>query len=156
MLSINFSDYDFRVRIVQDEKQIFDPCRKKFVKITPEEWVRQNWIQYLHCELEFPISLMAVEQGIVVNQLKKRCDIVAYTQRGKPLLIVECKAPSVKLKQAALDQAARYNLKLKVPFLLISNGEETVIYQIDHKTDQYQLLHSIPSYQQMIDLWENA
>ena len=121
MLRLNLPNYDFKMKTEQGSRQIFDPVRKKMVKLDPEEWVRQNLIQFLHIEKKYPTSLMAVEKGLTVNGLRKRFDILCYNNDSKPLLLVECKAPSVKISQSAFDQISIYNLQFKVPFLLVSN-----------------------------------
>ncbi|MEJ6794746.1 MAG: type I restriction enzyme HsdR N-terminal domain-containing protein [Flavobacteriales bacterium] len=131
----------------QGSRQIFDPVRKKMVKLDPEEWVRQNLIQFLNKDKNYPISLMAVEKGLTVNKLSKRFDILCYNNDSKPLLLVECKAPSVKISQAAFDQISIYNLQFKVPFLLVSNGLEHYCCQLDYEKNSYSFLSEIPDYQ---------
>jgi type I site-specific restriction endonuclease len=131
----------------QGSRQIFDPVRKKMVKLDPEEWVRQNLIQFLHIEKKYPTSLMAVEKGLTVNGLRKRFDILCYNNDSKPLLLVECKAPSVKISQSAFDQISIYNLQFKVPFLLVSNGLEHFCCQLDYQNNSYSFLSEIPDYQ---------
>jgi type I site-specific restriction endonuclease len=131
----------------QGSRQIFDPVRKKMVKLDPEEWVRQNLIQFLHLEKKYPTSLMAVEKGLTVNGLRKRFDILCYNNDSKPLLLVECKAPSVKISQSAFDQISIYNLQFKVPFLLVSNGLEHFCCQLDYQNNSYSFLSEIPDYQ---------
>tara|TARA_B110000003_G_scaffold276580_1_gene324155 strand:- start:21537 stop:21956 length:420 start_codon:yes stop_codon:yes gene_type:complete len=131
----------------QGSRQIFDPVRKKMVKLDPEEWVRQNLIQFLNKDKNYPISLMAVEKGLTVNKLSKRFDILCYNNDSKPLLLVECKAPSVKISQDAFDQISIYNLQFKVPFLLVSNGLEHYCCQLDYEKNSYSFLSEIPDYQ---------
>jgi|TARA_B110000908_G_scaffold71174_1_gene85855 type I site-specific restriction endonuclease len=131
----------------QGSRQIFDPVRKKMVKLDPEEWVRQNLIQFLNKDKNYPISLMAVEKGLTVNKLSKRFDILCYNNDSKPLLLVECKAPSVKISQAAFDQISIYNLQFKVPFLLVSNGLEHYCCQLDYEKNSYSFLSEMPDYQ---------
>tara|TARA_B110000305_G_C19397728_1_gene618371 strand:- start:1060 stop:1479 length:420 start_codon:yes stop_codon:yes gene_type:complete len=131
----------------QGSRQIFDPVREKMVKLDPEEWVRQNLIQFLNKDKNYPISLMAVEKGLTVNKLSKRFDILCYNNDSKPLLLVECKAPSVKISQAAFDQISIYNLQFKVPFLLVSNGLEHYCCQLDYEKNSYSFLSEIPDYQ---------
>ena len=117
------------------------------MKLDPEEWVRQNLIQFLHLEKKYPTSLMAVEKGLTVNGLRKRFDILCYNNDSKPLLLVECKAPSVKISQSAFDQISIYNLQFKVPFLLVSNGLEHFCCQLDYQNNSYSFLSEIPDYQ---------
>lgn len=147
MLRLNLPNYDFKMKTEQGSRQIFDPVRKKMVKLDPEEWVRQNLIQFLHLEKKYPTSLMAVEKGLTVNGLRKRFDILCYNNDSKPLLLVECKAPSVKISQSAFDQISIYNLQFKVPFLLVSNGLEHFCCQLDYQNNSYSFLSEIPDYQ---------
>ena len=147
MLRLNLPNYDFKMKTEQGSRQIFDPVREKMVKLDPEEWVRQNLIQFLNKDKNYPISLMAVEKGLTVNKLSKRFDILCYNNDSKPLLLVECKAPSVKISQAAFDQISIYNLQFKVPFLLVSNGLEHYCCQLDYEKNSYSFLSEIPDYQ---------
>ena len=147
MLRLNLPNYDFKMKTEQRSRQIFDPVRKKMVKLDPEEWVRQNLIQFLNKDKNYPISLMAVEKGLTVNKLSKRFDILCYNNDSKPLLLVECKAPSVKISQAAFDQISIYNLQFKVPFLLVSNGLEHFCCKLDYEKNSYSFLSEIPDYQ---------
>jgi type I site-specific restriction endonuclease len=130
----------------QRSRQIFDPVRKKMVKLDPEEWVRQNLIQFLNQEKKYPISLMAVEKGLKVNGLSKRFDILCYNNESKPILLVECKAPNVKITQSAFDQISIYNLQFKVPFLLVSNGLEHYCCKLDYEQNTYSFLSVLPDY----------
>jgi type I site-specific restriction endonuclease len=147
MLRLNLPNYDFKMKTEQGSRQIFDPVRKKMVKLDPEEWVRQNFIQFLNKDKNYPISLMAVEKGLTVNKLSKRFDILCYNNDSKPLLLVECKAPNIKISQAAFDQISIYNLQFKVPFLLVSNGLEHYCCQLDYEKNSYSFLSEIPDYQ---------
>ena len=123
---------------------IFDVIRKKFVPLTPEERVRQYWLHYLIAEKKYPRSLIAVEMSLQVNQLAKRCDIVVFDKHGSPVLIVECKAPEVKILQKVFDQIARYNLALRVKYLVVSNGSEHHCCEIDFEKKKYFFLDSLP------------
>jgi predicted type IV restriction endonuclease len=145
MEQLNFPAYSFRLR----DKQIFDPARKKFVSLTPEEWVRQHVIRYLAEAKLFPMSLMSVEVQLEINTLKKRIDILVYDRFGKPLLIVECKAPSVKISQETFDQAARYNLKAGVDYFFITNGLNHFFCRSDRETESYLFLKELPDFNQM-------
>jgi len=128
---------------------IFDPVRNKFVVNTPEEWVRQNTIKYFTEELGFPKSLIAVEKQFQLHRRKKRTDIVVYNNNGEAVVLVECKRPSVKITQAAFDQAFRYNIYLKVPYLVITNGEE--LYCCLVKDEKVEFVEDIPSYLDVCD-----
>jgi len=148
MRKLNLPEYQFRLRKNKESKtEIFDKIRKRFYVLTPEEWVRQNFINYLIQEKKFPASLMAIEKGLKLNGMTKRTDIVQYNKSGKPILIVECKAPEVKLSQDTFDQAARYNLSLKVDYLIITNGLEHYACKMDYKENRIHFLKEIPTYE---------
>lgn len=149
ILPTNFPAYEFKMRTTNGKREVFDPVRKKFVALTPEEFVRQHLIQYLQEKLGYKLSLLSVEKGLTLNGLQKRYDIVAYNTDGVPQMVVECKAPEVKISQAALDQAARYNLKLKVPYLLICNGPHFCCCKVHLESQEVEYLLAIPSYQQL-------
>lgn len=142
---ITFGKYHFRTKKEGDQQFIFDIVRKKFVALTPEEWVRQHWIHYLIEEAKYPRSLIAVEMNITVNQLSKRCDIVVYDRGGKPFLIVECKSPDVKISQKVFDQIARYNLTLQVKYLIVSNGKQHFGCDIDFEKRSYEFIERLPA-----------
>ena len=149
-MHLNFPTYDFKLRIDKKARQIFDPIRRKWVVNTPEEWVRQHMIQYLITEKLFPQSLIAVEMPITVHQTAKRCDIVLFNAEAKPLVIVECKAPSVALTQDTFDQAAVYNLTLMVDYLLITNGINHYFCKVDFENKKYAFLKEIPCYGELL------
>jgi len=144
-MQISFPSYSFRIKKSGERQFIFDIIRKKFVALTPEEWVRQHWIHYLITEKKFPRSLMSVEKQLKVNQLSKRCDIVIYNSGGVPVMIVECKSADVILSQKTFDQIARYNLSLKVKYLVVSNGSQTYCCEVDFESGTYYFLEEIPS-----------
>ena len=147
MQDLNLPKYSLKLKTEGQKTFIFDPIRKKYLVNTPEEWVRQNFIQFLVQEKEYPTSLMAVEMGIDVLNTKKRCDIVLYNTIGKPHIIVECKAPSIKIAQDTFDQIARYNLTLKSEFLIVTNGLQHYVCVMDHENKCYHFLKDIPAYQ---------
>ena len=149
MDKLNLPEYTFRVNDLNNQKWIFDPLRKKKVVLTPEEWVRQNFIQFLIQEKYYPEQLIKVEMGFKVNNLIKRSDIIGYDRKGKPSLIVECKAPTVKVSQDVFDQIARYNISLKVDFLVVTNGLEHYCCQINHQKKSYQFLRNIPDFEDL-------
>ena len=146
MQELNLPKYSLKFKSINGKVYIFDSIRKKYLVNTPEEWVRQNFIQFLIQEKGYPASLMAVEMGIDVLNTKKRCDIVLYNTKGLPSIIVECKAPSVKISQDAFDQIARYNLSLNSDFLIVTNGLEHYICVMDHENKCYHFLKEIPNY----------
>lgn len=125
---------------------IYDPLRKKEVALTPEEEVRQFFIKWLHTERGYPLGLMSSEYTISLNRKNFRCDIVAFNKELEPQIIVECKAPEVKLCNKVLEQAVTYNMALKVPHLVITNGESTVICIYDNATGKYAFAEDIPPY----------
>ncbi len=120
-----------RTRINQNKEQIFCEWRHRWVRLTPEEWVRQQLLHFLVEQLDFPASLIAVEQAITVGAAKKRCDAVVYDNEMQPLVLIECKAETVALTQKTLDQAVTYNRKLKVPYLLLYNGPQMIFVTIN-------------------------
>jgi type I site-specific restriction endonuclease len=147
---LNLPEYSFTFRAARSgsqRTQIFDTIRKKYVALTPEEWVRQNFIQYLANEKKFPLSLMAIEMGMKYNQLQKRGDVVVYDMSGRPWLIVECKAPAVKITQEAFDQVARYNMSLKVKYVVVTNGMNHFCCEIDHEGMSYRFVKEVPEWE---------
>lgn len=114
------------LRDCDGRREVFDPVRRRYVALTPEEWVRQHTILLLHHRYGYPLQLMQVEGAITLNGLTKRCDIVVYGAGVRPLLIVECKREQVALTQKVLDQACRYNIVLQVPYLLLTNGRRQI------------------------------
>ncbi|MFY9309301.1 MAG: type I restriction enzyme HsdR N-terminal domain-containing protein [Bacteroidia bacterium] len=126
---------------------IFDSIRKKYVVLTPEEWVRQNFLQYLIQDKKFPASLIAVEAGLKYNQLQKRMDVLVYDRLGTPHLMVECKAPEVKITQDTFDQIARYNMAFKVKYLVVTNGMDHFCCQMDYSQNTFQYLEQIPVFE---------
>ncbi len=146
MLNIELPEYQFKVRRNDGKSEIFDIVRKKFVALTPEEWVRQRFVQYLLREKNVPSTLIAIEKTLVYNTMKKRADIVAYSSKGFPVLMVECKSEEVELSQKVFDQIAVYNIALKVPFLIITNGLNHLCCEIDFQNASYSFLQEIPDY----------
>lgn len=150
METLNLPKYDFKLRSEGQRTEIFDPFRKRYVALTPEEWVRQNVLQYLVQEKGFAIGLMSVEHSLKLNGMQKRADAVVFDQQGKPIMVVECKAASVKISQDTFDQIARYNLNLQVPYLFVSNGLEHFCCRIDIGKKTYSYLEKIPDFAQLI------
>ena len=146
MQQLNFPAYNFRLKSNENKTLIFDKFRKKYLVLTPEEWVRQHIAMYLLEEKKYPISLIALEKQLTINGLKKRTDIVVFDTDGSPNIIVECKAPSVKITQATFDQIARYNLKLKAKLLVVTNGLQHYYCMLDTEKEQYVFLPEIPAY----------
>ena len=140
-----YIDGDIRTRQLDDGRnEVLCAVRRRWVALTPEEWVRQQVILTLHRRYGYPLELMQVEGAISLNGLSRRCDIVIYSSVGTPLMIVECKEPSVKLTQKVCDQACRYNTVLKVPYLLLTNGRNMIMIGVDFATGKLQCLPDIP------------
>ncbi|WP_456376233.1 type I restriction enzyme HsdR N-terminal domain-containing protein [Lutibacter sp.] len=146
MQPLNLPTYTFKIKSNENKYSIFDIVRKKYVSLTPEEWVRQHIIHYLIKEKNYPISLIAVEKQLTINNLIKRTDILVFNTKGTPEIIVECKAPSIKITQHTFDQIARYNLKLNANYLIVSNGLEHFFCKMDFLKEEYVFLNSIPNY----------
>ncbi|MFA5298475.1 MAG: type I restriction enzyme HsdR N-terminal domain-containing protein [Lutibacter sp.] len=146
MQALNLPNYPFKIKSSENKYFIFDIVRKKYVVLTPEEWVRQHIIHYLIEEKNYPISLIAVEKKVTVNKLTKRTDILVFNTKGLPHIIVECKAPSIKIAQESFDQIARYNLKLNANFLIVTNGLKHYFCKMDFINQEYVFLNTIPNY----------
>lgn len=144
MQKLNFSEYSFRFKNSENKTLVFDEIRKKFVVLTPEEWVRLHTVQFLLKEKNYPKSLLNVEKQVKLNNTTKRYDIVVFNSDGSILLIVECKAPSINITQLTFDQIARYNLALKSEFLMVTNGLDHYFCKMDFENERYIFLEDIP------------
>jgi hypothetical protein len=146
----NSPKYNIKIRQTGDSKEVFDVLRKKWVQLQPEEEVRQNCIHFLITKKGYPAGRLASEYGLKVNQLARRADIVAFNHFGHPLLMVECKAPTIKISQKVFDQLARYNIALRVDYLVVTNGREQYCCIMDFKNEKYQFLKEIPNYNSIL------
>ncbi len=144
--NLNLPTYNFKVQKRGDHVLIWDDIRKKNLVLTPEEWVRQNFVQFLIQEYGYPASLMQLESGLKYNNLNQRSDILCYNQLGEKLLLVECKRPTVAISQKTFDQIARYNMTLKVPFLAVTNGVEHYFCKVNVKEKSYAFLPNLVPY----------
>ena len=144
MQVLNLPTYQFKIITEGPIKKIFDPSRQKYVKLTPEEWVRQNMVTYLIQEKGYPNKLIANEVEIKINDMSKRCDTVIYDRQGQPKIIVEYKAPHIKISQKTFDQIALYKYKLRVEYLIVSNGLNHYCCKVDLENSQYVFLEDIP------------
>ncbi len=142
---LSLPNFEYRIKKEKNRAFIFDSIRRKYVFLTPEEWVRQHFLNFL-LEKKFPASHLAVEKVLIYNGLSKRTDIVAYGQDLKPYLLVECKNASIPIAEAHLAQAAMYNYELKAPYLVLTNGLQTFSAKIDHTNRTFELLTDFPSY----------
>tara|TARA_B110000902_G_scaffold246042_1_gene300713 strand:+ start:1101 stop:1550 length:450 start_codon:yes stop_codon:yes gene_type:complete len=138
--------YKLKMKSEGEKTYIFDVVRKKYLLLTPEEWVRQNFIHYLNKEKKYPLGLMGVEQMVKYNSLKTRADIVMYNTEGKANIIVECKAPDVKITQDTFNQIAKYNSQLKVKYLLVTNGINHYCCEMNYEKNEIVFLEEVPTY----------
>ena len=125
MIAVNFPEPVFRLKKEKDVEFIFDAIRKQWLVLNEEEWVRQNFVQYLIQTLKYPAAFIAIEKEIMLGELKKRFDILVYDKDHRPWMMIECKSAAVSLNDAALEQVLRYNISVPVPFLIITNGHYT-------------------------------
>ena len=135
-LALKYPTYSPRIRQQQGQPHIFDFIRRRWLVLTPEEWVRQHVLNYLVTIKNYPPASIAVEKELELNDLKKRFDIVVYSRTMQPLLIVECKAPYIALNEGVLEQALRYNLILKAPFIMITNGVSDAVYVAGQRVEE--------------------
>jgi hypothetical protein len=143
---LQFPLYEFRFKNSENKTYIFDPIRKKFILITPEEWVRQHVIQYLIHDLKYPKSHIAVEKQLILNQTIKRSDVLVQNAKGEIIILVECKAPQITINQDTFDQTARYNMIYDAKYLYVCNGFMHIYCQLDKVNQQYKFLESLPTY----------
>lgn len=146
MMRLNLPRYSFRIKSKENKLYIFDRNRKKEVLLTDEEWVRQHFVEYLVQDKNYPRSRIALEKQCQVEQMTKRTDIIVFDRKGDAHIIVECKAPDIKINQDTFDQIARYNLQMNANYLILTNGLEHFFCQMDHQAREYKFLRDIPSF----------
>ncbi len=146
MQQLSFQKYNFRFKSNENKTLIFDIIRKKFVLLTPEEWVRQHVLHFLFSEKKYPKSHINVEKQLKLNDTVKRYDIVVYNPNGSIQIIVECKAPKIGIGQQVFDQIARYNFVLKAKYLFVTNGFEHYTCQMDYINENYIFLKELPGF----------
>ena len=146
MQKLNFPTYSFRFKNSENKVSIFDEIRKKFILLTPEEWVRQHVVQFLLQDKKYPKSYINVEKLIKINDLSKRYDDVVFQPNGEIFLLIECKAAEVSISQQTFDQIARYNLVLKAKYLMVTNGLNHYFCQMDFENEKYVFLKELPEY----------
>jgi hypothetical protein len=149
MLKLNLPHYDYLLKKQNESVFIYDIVRKKYVKLTPEEWVRQHYLNFLISNLWVPLSMISTETAIKYNKLSKRADIMVFSNIGQPLFLVECKAPAVRLKHDTVLQISIYNKKINVPFLSITNGLEHYCWKLNAETGKYEITGMPASYSEM-------
>ena len=146
MENLNFKNYHLKTKIKENKQYVFDEVRKKYIILTPEEWVRQNCIQFLIHEKKYPKSLISVEKKLSINTLTKRYDIIIFNSSGEIYLLVECKSPKVKISQKTFDQLSRYNLAFKSRYVMVTNGLTHYFCEVDYVNKKYSFLKEVPSY----------
>lgn len=151
MKKLNLPAFDATIKQEDGQNKILDVVRRRYVALTPEEWVRQHVIHYFHYFLGVPYTLMAVEKGFRVGQLQKRFDVAVYTRAGKAVMLVECKAPGVPIKQEVFDQIARYNLEMQVDYLFLTNGMTHYGGRMDYHNQTFRFIENLPEYAQMTE-----
>ncbi|RLD39517.1 MAG: restriction endonuclease subunit R [Bacteroidetes bacterium] len=149
MQELNLPSYEFRLKKDDGQVRIFDEVRKKYVALTPEEWVRQHFIMYLINQKQVPAGLIILEKQLIMNKMSRRPDILIHNRQGEAVMIVECKAPEVNITQDTFDQVARYNSVLSVQYLVVTNGLQHFCCQMDYKGNTYRFLEEIPGYNEM-------
>ena len=149
MKKLNLPQYPIKLKEENGQQFIFDAFRKKYLIHTPEEWVRQNFIHYLIYEKGFASSLIAIEKGLKLNELQKRADAVVYDKNAQPIVLIECKAPHIKINQETFEQIARYNRVFKVPYLVVTNGMKHYCAKINFIDNTFEFLKEIPHYKEL-------
>ncbi len=150
MYQLNLPPFNVKVKKIDDKLMVFDGLRRKYVSLTPEEWVRQHFVNYLITEKKFPPNLIANEMQINLNGLMKRCDTVVYNSHLTPLVIVEYKAPEVKITQQVFEQVVRYNIVLRVRYLIVSNGINHYCCLMDYENQTFSYLKFIPNFTELL------
>lgn len=144
MHQLNLPSYAYKIKETDGKTYIFDAIRKKYLVLTPEEWVRQHFINLLLNHYGYSKSLLRLEGGLKYNRLQKRTDIVVFDNNGEPYLLVECKAADVAINRSVIEQASRYNLTMRCPFLVVTNGISTFCFKINFETGKYEQLKDLP------------
>ena len=147
---LNLPQYSFRITGKEGKEMILDPLRRKYVKLTPEEWVRQNFVQYLINEGKYPPGLLGIEVLSRFNKMKRRVDILIHNRSGEPVMIVECKSPDIKINDKVFDQIVCYNMGFKVPYIVVTNGIDHYACKVDLSENKYEFLLVIPLYEDLL------
>ena len=146
-MQLNLPSYELKLRDTTTHgKEVYDEFRKKYVRLTPEEWVRQQFLHYLIKEKHYPASLIGVEKGLLVNGMPKRFDAVVFQNNARPAVLIEFKAPGISIDQAVFDQIASYNLTLHAAYLMVSNGLSSYCCKMNYKGRSYNFLSNIPDF----------
>ena len=143
---LNLPPYPLKLKRIKEKIYVFDELRKKDLLLTPEEWVRQHWIQHLHLDKKYPKSLMHIEGGMNLHGQQKRTDLVIFNQQGQKILLAEFKAPDVKINQKTFEQISNYNIRHKIPLLLVSNGIDHFFCRVHFEEQRCEFLQDLPNY----------
>ena len=150
MQQLNLPKYNFKLKErSENDILIFDELRKKYIVLTPEEWVRQNFVKWLIREKEYPASLIAIEYEFKLNSLSKRCDVIVFSKKGNPIIIIEFKSPDIKINQEVFDQVLCYNMNFDIDYIAISNGLIHFLLKKNKKSDKYEQLTEFPFYRDL-------
>ena len=149
MYELNLPTYEIQLRGMREKPEIFDFLRRRYVKLTPEEWVRQHFVHWLVEHKGYPKGLLGNEIELQVGEKKLRCDSILYDSNAHPVMIIEYKAPTIALSQKVFDQISAYNLLLHVDYLVMSNGIEHYCCQMDYERNCYYFLQDIPYYEKI-------
>ncbi|GEO04702.1 hypothetical protein AAE02nite_23660 [Adhaeribacter aerolatus] len=149
MQQLNLPAYDYKIKHSAGSSLIFDFIRRKYVTLTPEEWVRQHFINFLVRHLQYPKSLLAIERGTTYNQLAKRTDLCVYGTSGHPVMLVECKAAGVTISAATVKQASVYNQQIRARYVVLTNGLQHYCWEVNFQTKEYKPLEIIPPFSEL-------
>jgi hypothetical protein len=147
---LNLPQYSFKITGKEERVMILDPLRRKYVKLSEEEWVRQNFVQYLINEGKYPAGLIVIESRIRYNKMNRRIDILVHNRSGEPVLIVECKSPDIKIDEKVFDQIVCYNMNLNVPYIVVTNGMVHYACKLRINEPGYDYLNVIPLYEDLL------
>jgi len=150
MKPLNLPQYSYKIKREQDSEKIFDPFRGRYVSLTPEEWVRQHFLNYMVTSLGYSPGLIKVEASFRLNSMLRRADILVYSREGTPVLIVECKAPEVKLSQTVFDQIINYNFNYCVRYLIVTNGITHYAAEVDTEKKKICFMKKMPEFKDII------
>jgi hypothetical protein len=146
MVKLNLPEFEYSVKKAEGKVWIFDIIRKRFLVLTPEEWVRQHFVNYIITDLKYPRALIKIETGLIYNKLSKRSDIIVYNRDGLPWMVIECKAPDQKLSQQTLEQVTMYNASMKAKYIVVTNGLQHFCCEVNWNEKATTLMKSFPDY----------
>jgi hypothetical protein len=150
MVKLNLPEFEYNVKKAEGKVWIFDIIRKRFIVLTPEEWVRQHFVNYIITELKYPRALIKIETGLVYNKLSKRSDIIVHNRQGQPWMIIECKAPELKLSQQTLQQVTMYNASIRANYIVVTNGLVHLCCEVNWADRVTTLLKAFPDYEDLV------